>query len=138
MSREVLKVFCPKGNEVGTVVADTGGYAVAYTASVRHDRVLFGSAKRVIDRLTETDELGQIIPEVAPLPAFCRSCKRPVTINPRELWAAVLRGANGIAQPFADGVEKTADKAWGMVGREPLYRPDEKWKRHDPRGRSEN
>lgn len=108
MSREVLKVFCPRNHRIGTMIADTEGYAVEYTANVVHIDSVFPSSQKVTDRLSRE--------EVASLAAYCRSCNRPVTLSVR----ALLRAADG-------GKRDHHAQAWGGEAR------GENRLKHDPR-----
>lgn len=101
MSREVLKVFCPKNNRIGTVIADADGYAVEYTANVVHPGSIFPSSQRVTDRLSRD--------EVLSLAAYCRTCNRPVTLSGRALLRAVDERKPGFHAPFTDDF----NEPWG-------------------------
>jgi hypothetical protein len=122
MSREVLKVFCSgrHNHGIGTVIADTEGYAVKYIANAVHKGSVFPSSQKVTDRLNR-DEVGS-------LAAYCRSCNRPVTLSVRALLRAVDDGKRQYHAPFTDSV----NEPWG--GRMVTDPDGAERLKHDPRG----
>ncbi|HKI43098.1 MAG: hypothetical protein P4L48_03355 [Mycobacterium sp.] len=122
MSREVLKVFCPRRHRVGTVRADVDGLLVDYSAEAWHNG-LFGT--RAVDQLFD-DEAGE-------LGGYCKPCKKPVQLDIQRLRAAALAGERDIQAPYGD----TADRGWTDAGRPPMYPPGTTRHKTDPRSSSE-
>lgn len=106
-----MKVFCPDNDQVGTVTADRDGLLITYRAAVWHTGgSVFGSENMVTDRLAD-DEVGE-------LGAYCKRCKRPVTLSVRGLRIAGLAGLREIDAPYSAA---------------PLNPSNVKWLRRDPR-----
>jgi hypothetical protein len=121
MSRDIVKVFCPRNHRVGTVTADPEkGLLLAYVAEVLHtDGIIFGAAST----LPLADD------EVAVFAGYCKSCKSSVNLDASGLRAAVRDRITEVHAPYSVAV----DKEWADVGWDRIYPPSPKWLRHDPR-----
>ena len=117
--RDVTKVFCPRNHRVGTVVADADGLLVDYSALVLHRDGMFGadSANRLRDDAADVFE------------AYCKSCRKPVQLDARQLRSAAKAGQRDIVQPYGD----TLDAVWVDAGRTPMYPPGTTRHKRDPR-----
>ena len=120
MAREVLKVFCPRNDRVGTVTADADGYTLDYTSEVLHRGTIFGSPATLPLPADET----------AALTGYCKRCKAPVALSAPSLRKQAIDGVREVRVPFATDV----DKQWVDAGRDAIYPPNVDWVRHDPRG----
>lgn len=142
MSRTVTRILCADVKDrhiIGEVCADSEGLLVSYTAEVWHPDKVFGSNESVIDRLPElADDFVADLPQSSQpaqpgstevLGGYCKGCNRPAQLNVGALRQAALTGAKEMRVPFTD----TADKVWVDAGYAPLYSPDIRRERHDPR-----
>ena len=119
MSREVLKVFCPRNHRVGTVVADGQGLRIDYDSEVHHTTGIFGAPYRM--RLGEGDVTG--------FAAYCKVCMKSVGLSVQGLRAAAHADRRHLHAPYSD----TSDHIWTDAGHPPMYPPGTTRHKHDPR-----
>lgn len=115
MSREVLKVYCPRNHKVGSVTADAdaGVYVVNHFAALGGvEGPIYPSKNQVRSPLLRD--------EVAETTAYCKTCKEPVTLDLRVISRKVAAGARDHHAAYSNAIDKT----WRQAGREPMYPPD--------------
>lgn len=120
MSRDIVKVFCPRNHRIGTLTGDTEGLLLDYVAEVLHGRgVIFGAPST--HRLRDD--------EVAAFAGYCTSCRSSVDLDTSILHAAVRDRVSEVHATFSVAIDlQRADVGWDR-----LYPPGLEWLRHDPR-----